>query len=213
MKESINHLLILSNEDEHLREKYKWVLYEQKGKKPSVVTYVPSGRPKSNKRLHLTRLVIGDIGKLQIEKLDSDIYNHRRENLRIRKYGDSLSRKLKRKREASLFSRSINRRMSTYLRNRLKQALKSGCKSSSAIRDLGCSLEEFKEYLSARFYDRADGTRMSFENYGEWHLDHIKPLSSFDLSKPCEQSAAVHFTNIQPLWREDNLRKGSRLTS
>ena len=43
---------------------------------------------------------------------------------------------------------------------------------------------------------------------GKIHIDHIKPCSSFDLSKPEEQKKCFHFTNLQPLWARDNLVKG-----
>lgn len=48
---------------------------------------------------------------------------------------------------------------------------------------------------------------MSWENYGEWHIDHIKPCSSFDLSDPKQQKECFNYTNLQPLWAIDNLKK------
>ena len=52
---------------------------------------------------------------------------------------------------------------------------------------------------------------MTRENYGKWHIDHIRPCSSFDLSKPEEQSICFHYSNLMPLWAEENLKKGSKL--
>ena len=54
---------------------------------------------------------------------------------------------------------------------------------------------------------------MSWDNYGlhGWHVDHIKPCASFDLSKPIEQRKCFNFNNLQPLWAIDNLRKGSKI--
>ena len=54
---------------------------------------------------------------------------------------------------------------------------------------------------------------MSWENHGlhTWHLDHIKPLSSFDLRKESEQYKAMHYTNFQPLLAQDNLRKRDKI--
>jgi hypothetical protein len=49
---------------------------------------------------------------------------------------------------------------------------------------------------------------MSWNNYGKWHLDHIKPCASFDLSKKQEQKICFHYSNFQPLWAKDNLIKG-----
>jgi hypothetical protein len=50
---------------------------------------------------------------------------------------------------------------------------------------------------------------MSWQNWGEWHLDHIRPLASFNLSDRTQFLQAVHFSNYQPLWAIDNLRKGA----
>ena len=54
---------------------------------------------------------------------------------------------------------------------------------------------------------------MSWENHGEWHLDHIKPLSSFDPQDPEQVMASSHYTNFQPLWAEDNLKKADKYLS
>lgn len=48
---------------------------------------------------------------------------------------------------------------------------------------------------------------MSWDNYGDWHIDHRKPCSLFDLSKKSEQLKCFNYTNLQPLWAIDNLRK------
>jgi len=54
---------------------------------------------------------------------------------------------------------------------------------------------------------------MSWANYGRaWHIDHIRPCSSYDLTKPDQQRACLHFSNLQPLWSKENLRKGAKWT-
>jgi hypothetical protein len=67
---------------------------------------------------------------------------------------------------------------------------------------IGCSGKELMAYLQSLF---APG--MSWDNYGEWHIDHIRPCASFDLTDPAQQRECFHYTNLQPLWAADNLAK------
>jgi len=99
----------------------------------------------------------------------------------------------------------INFRLSTNLRIRVQNAVKRGTKTGSAVQDLGCSIEFFKEYIEKQFK-----FGMTWENWGitGWQLDHIKPLSGFDLTNREEFLQAVHYTNYQPLWYDENIRKG-----
>jgi hypothetical protein len=87
----------------------------------------------------------------------------------------------------------------------LHLAIKGNAKRGSAVRDLGCSIPEFIGYIADKFQKG-----MSWDNHGEWHLDHIKPLASFDLEDLKQFKQAVHYTNYQPLWAFDNLSKGAK---
>lgn len=89
------------------------------------------------------------------------------------------------------------------LRGRVYLALKRGVKSDYTVKLLGCSLDFFKQHIESKFTDG-----MSWDNMGAWHLDHIKPCILFDLSKDEEQRICFHYSNIQPLWGLDNLKKG-----
>jgi len=71
---------------------------------------------------------------------------------------------------------------------------------------LGCTIDEFREYMKGLFTEG-----MSWNNHGKWHIDHIRPLSSFDLTQKAEQLKAFHYTNCQPLWAKDNISKSNRI--
>ena len=92
------------------------------------------------------------------------------------------------------------------LRNRIRHAIKYNIKSNFTKILLGCTVDFFKKYLETRFKKG-----MEWNNYGKkgWVIDHIRPCSSFDLSNPEEQKKCFHYTNLQPLWEIDNLKKAS----
>ena len=94
-----------------------------------------------------------------------------------------------------------------YLRNRIGFALKrSGeAKKDKSMNFIGCSVSELKKRLQSKFLPG-----MTWDNYGKWHVDHIKPCASFDLSDENQQKECFSYTNLQPLWACDNLRKGDR---
>jgi hypothetical protein len=99
----------------------------------------------------------------------------------------------------------INYRIVLRLRSRLRQALKNNQKNGHTTELLGCSIEFLKQHLEKKF--KKD---MSWSNYGKWHIDHIRPCASFDLRKPSEQRKCFHYTNLQPLWAEENLIKSDK---
>ena len=103
---------------------------------------------------------------------------------------------------------SIQFRLRHNLRNRLSIAFRKKQKSGSAIKLLGCSIKDLKVRFEKLFQNG-----MTWNNYGKigWHIDHIKPLASFDLENSKQLARACHYTNLQPLWAEDNYRKNARL--
>lgn len=93
------------------------------------------------------------------------------------------------------------------LRSRLGTAVRrqNSNKNNTTIELLGCSVSFLKGYLEAKFTEG-----MTWENHGEWHIDHIKPCASFNLLDEEEQKKCFHYTNLQPLWAADNLSKGCK---
>jgi len=116
------------------------------------------------------------------------------------KYRDKINQKRRKKRHAN-----INFKLRTVISNRIRMALARGSKNSSAYELTGCSWDELKIYLEKQFVDG-----MTWDNYGKWHIDHIQPCCAFDLTKESDQKKCFHYTNLQPLWAIDNLKKSGK---
>jgi hypothetical protein len=92
----------------------------------------------------------------------------------------------------------------TNIRTRINRAIARDAKGGTTIALLGCTIEELKKHIESQFQPG-----MSWGNwnlYG-WHIDHRTPIVSFDLFDPEQQKICFHFSNLQPLWAADNLRK------
>ena len=132
------------------------------------------------------------IEKQRIRYQERDVVEHRK---RV-----SVREKNKRKNDPDWHMRSV-------LRCRVGAALKNNYKKACSTMELvGCTIDELRTFLAAEF---AEG--MTWENYGDWHIDHIRPCASFNLEDPEEQKKCFHWTNLQPLWAADNLAKSDRL--
>ena len=90
-------------------------------------------------------------------------------------------------------------------RARLYQLLKNG-KQDKTFDLIGCTPNQIKEHLESQFVNG-----MSWENRHKWHIDHIKPCCSFNLTDPQEQRKCFHYTNLQPLWAKDNYKKHTKM--
>ena len=81
-------------------------------------------------------------------------------------------------------------------------------KNSHTFDYIGLTTKELMDYFEGQFTEG-----MTRENYGEWHVDHIRPLASFDFTGPDKEEqlhVAWSYTNLQPLWASDNISKGAR---
>jgi len=109
--------------------------------------------------------------------------------------------------ERKMLDTNIEYKIKHVLRSRIRDALKKHLANKYRNTDdlTSCTMEELKIHLEAKFTEG-----MSWENHGEWHLDHIKPCCSFDLKNEEEQKKCFHYTNLQPLWAVDNLSKGGK---
>lgn len=95
------------------------------------------------------------------------------------------------------------------MRGRLTAAIKaaSAFKKSKTLDLVGCDAVFLINFIESKFLPA-----MTWKNHGlhGWHIDHIRPCSSFDLTDPEQQKQCFHYTNLQPLWALDNLSKNSK---
>jgi len=127
-----------------------------------------------------------------------------KEEIRIKKqkYYQNNKDRLNRSHKLYLDS-NISAKIAARIRTRIWIAIKN--KSCSLPEYLGCSLDDLVLHLELKFTDN-----MSWNNYGKWHIDHIKPLILFDLTDIDQLKQACHYSNLQPLWGKDNVSKGAR---
>lgn len=120
---------------------------------------------------------------------------------------------VKRQTAKELNRRAIDpqRKLATILRTKVYVAVRRqqrGLKTSDTLTLLGCSVAQFMAHIESLWKPG-----MTWENFGKgrdkWVLDHIRPVASWDLTKPENQAAAFHFSNVQPLWFLENCRKSS----
>ena len=158
-------------------------------------------RPPKNKR-HLTRGYIGKDGMVFWQYAPS--YKSGEQWVSSDKF-HLMQQTIKDGRSPSTFvseSKDI-RRFKTNLRSRVSHALSRNSKSDSTETLVGCSMNELRDHLESQFT-----AGMTWDNYGEWHVDHIKPCAMFDFSIDSHQFQCFHYTNMQPLWAIDNYKKG-----
>jgi hypothetical protein len=179
-------------------EKYKEVIEKYLEKNPNMTS---TERAKKYRESEEWRKKFRESGKksylknIDKEREKSKEYYHKnKDKLRIGKN----KWKLKRMKEDGFYRMKIN------LRARIREYLIGESKGKRTKEIVGLDKMEFKLYIQNKFVDG-----MSWENYGKWHLDHIKPLC---IAKDNEEALLLnHHTNLQPLWAEDNLKKGKKI--
>ena len=112
------------------------------------------------------------------------------------------------KRKKSRYHTDIEFKILEIARSRIRLALQDKGSFNSTTNLLGCTIKELKQHLESQFTEG-----MNWDNYGlhGWHIDHKIPCTSFDLSDLKQQKKCFHYTNLQPLWAEENYRKSNKL--
>lgn len=120
------------------------------------------------------------------------------------RYFVNVTRRKYRKR---LFATSPSVVLEHLLRRRVTRACQQhGTKKAHKTETLiGCTREFLMQHIQSQFKPG-----MAWNNRGLWHIDHIGPCASFDLTDPAQQRECFHYTNLQPLWASDNIRKSDK---
>ena len=124
----------------------------------------------------------------------------------IKKYLDN-HKEIRKEQQRNYLKNPCNK-LKCYLRHRIYMALKGNPKLETTTKLVGCSIKVLKSHLEKQFTKG-----MSWSNYGTWHVDHIRPCASFDLSITENQKLCFNYNNLQPLWAEENLHKHASLVS
>jgi len=188
--------------------KYQWEQYRKSHKK-ELAKYMKKYK-KNYKRTHRKQIkkynkiynkIYRQKHKEELKEYQKIYHQTHKKQIRVQR------RKYIREYQKNRCKRDMNYKLAICLRSRLYSALKGINKSQSTLKLIGCSIEQLKQHLEMQFKPG-----MSFDNYGKWHIDHIRPCASFDLSKSEEQYKCFHYTNLQPLWAYDNLSKNDKVT-
>jgi hypothetical protein len=203
-------------------KKYRKEYYLKNKEKLSIISrkYYQENDTKIKARVNKYRLDnIEDIFK---KKKEYRLKNKEKENDRSRKWHIENKTKVSRYRVKNKEKISTNHliyvknrrkndiqfRLQTNLRSRLRRAIKINQKAGSAIKDLGCTIPELKTYIENQFQPG-----MTWDNYGRsgWHIDHRLALANFDLTDKNQFLRACNYTNLQPMWAMENIRKSNKL--
>jgi len=154
----------------------------------------------------VTRKSSDNFNHICIECTPKGTWNKEKEKASQKKYRMNNPEKMKDKYRKQ--GKNINRRVRDSLNHRISEALftKKVTKRNKTFEYVGCDIEFFRKWIEHQFIKD-----MSWENYGNWHLDHVKPCCSFDLSKEDDVKKCFSWKNIQPLWANDNIIKNNKI--
>lgn len=147
--------------------------------------------------------------KYYAEKQQTEKYKKQRSDYAKKRNAQEEIKRLRRARAKIRFATDPQFKIIHTLRQRIRDALRRIKIKGKSIALLGCTIDEFKAHIESKFRDE-----MSWENHGNhgWHIDHIRPCSSFNLASLEAQQICFHYSNMQPLWAHENLKKSWKFT-
>lgn len=158
-----------------------------------------------------------DVNKRRLARIkeryatDEEYREHQKERDRKRRH-TARFKETNSRRAKKLWAESPEHRIKSNLHKSLRRALfGTGKKKSERLKTLiGCEPAELVKHLESLWREG-----MTWDNYGlgkdKWHIDHIRPVSSFDLTTVEQQKACYHYTNLQPLWGHLNMFKKAKM--
>ncbi len=115
-------------------------------------------------------------------------------------------------REAARKKEDPNYRLGRQIRCRISAAIREqyGSKAFKTLELIGCTVEELRAHIEKQWT-----AGMSWSNWttNGWHIDHLRPVTAFDLTDPAQQKLCFHWSNLGPKWWLDNIRKGNKITT
>lgn len=179
--------------------KESWVTWESALKRQETVRVVAKRKREKNPEKHkLLNKLWRDKNRNRHNQNAKDYYKSNRQKANETK----RKRRLERRKTDTLYA------LKTSVRSLICKVFreKSFKKCSKAGEIIGCDWRHFKSHIEAQFIDN-----MSWDNRGQWHIDHIVPLAS--AKTPEDVVRLNHYSNLRPLWAIDNLKKGARMPS
>lgn len=155
------------------------------------------------------------VEKKRLDRLNNPLKYSSRASSYYKTHKDDILRKCKKYRQNNpdkikQLESSPQRKLAHTIRQRIRNTIFRKYRNSKSLELVGCNLDNLKLYLESKFQEG-----MNWDNHGfgddRWHIDHIIPCDSFDLTKEEEQKKCFHFTNLQPLWQHDNLSKSNKI--
>jgi hypothetical protein len=225
--------IIVDDEDLERVSQFNWYVTKSHVSKSNVFRWLPCSKQSGHgKKIWLHNFILNSDNNLPIKKLNGQWNDYRKENLAriIRKpfvpKDPERYYMLKNMTREERQVRTKNNQHINCIKWQTKQRRQSPCyvikkavshriwaelkgktRTGRTIQYLGCTIEEFKKYIEQQF-----DVNMSWVNHGSyWHLDHIRPCISFDLTQDIQMKQCFHFTNYQPLEARENKVKGGKL--
>jgi hypothetical protein len=154
----------------------------------------------------ITRKSNDNVSYICLECLPKNNWNKEKQRISEKKYRLNNSEKIKAKYKKD--GLNINRRIRDSLNHRISEALFTNkvTKNNNTINYIGCTIPFLKDWIEYQFIDN-----MCWDNYGKWHLDHVKPCASYNLENDKDIKECFNWKNYQPLWCKDNLIKSNKI--